>query len=732
MKASKLQKKASEKIGRSFAIMFNRASMYKMDHPFMIQSIHDMYKTLADGLNIFSPIALHLNGDQFYVEEEPFDQRLNTSKMLDRFTRTGIQSISFTKGMKADELESLLKIYADSINHSSAVSMKNELADRMVANVRINHVIYKKMTEDEVVVSKENLGGVSEEPKNNASSQMYGEVVNMMAESILAEELEKSISLENLLADPGKLSRELIDKDLSLSQNSQTESVNPGFVISDQLVKIRKEVDKVSQKADKIGFSELADAVFDMKKQLIEGIESQKSMGIIYENEKQVIGEANELVDQVLIRLVKEEYRKGEISVQRLAQILRRLVPEADELKRLIPKLSNAMLEEGMSKADFFQLIGELSKELHNDNLVQYLQLGADEIGIAPEDLIHEFKIDPSGAAELIHLASEVRKGAGDEKILTDLLVEYIERLGSKIALDEANLGGQKPGGRLKALIGNVESEIVRKLKKKDVDADVLADVQQRLSERMEACFNKLKSEWDRRQKGSASTEDIGTTTVFRVLEESVEEGEEFHEVLKQVRSSIKSGDIDENNFQQIYGEISKLRQGQQKKTQQEKPFPENILNTKHTHLFIEKEIYRSLRYGTPFSVITFSIVKVIPQQPVPPGTVKGYEINSFLLGEVGNILRQPDLVGILNKKIMVVLLPMTEEKNAKIALKRILRKLHEKPFIIKEIPFTVQFAGAVTFFDCERTAGLESFMKTAENEHNEFLVRLKNVQDLF
>ena len=148
--------------------------------------------------------------------------------------------------------------------------------------------------------------------------------------------------------------------------------------------------------------------------------------------------------------------------------------------------------------------------------------------------------------------------------------------------------------------------------------------------------------------------------------------------------------------------------------------------------LFIEKEIYRSLRYETPFSVITFSIEKVIPQKPVAPGTVKGHEINRFLLGEMVNILRQPDVVGILNKKIMVIVLPMTGEKNARMALKRILRKLHEKPFIIKEIPFTVQFAGAVTFFDCERTAGLESFMKTAENEHNEFLVRLKNVQDLF
>jgi len=100
-------------------------------------------------------------------------------------------------------------------------------------------------------------------------------------------------------------------------------------------------------------------------------------------------------------------------------------------------------------------------------------------------------------------------------------------------------------------------------------------------------------------------------------------------------------------------------------------------------------------------------------------------------MGALVRILRQPDLVGILTKKIFIVLLPMTEEKNARIAMKRILRKL-QKPLIIKGISFTVQYAGVVIFFDHERTLDLESFISTAENEHNELLIRLKNIQNLY
>jgi len=707
--------------------MFNRTSMYKMDHPFTVQSIGEVHETVTDALDIFSPIVVVFTRDQFFIEEEPFDQRLNTSRMIAHFKKAGIHSISFDKGIKKTELDNFVKIFADLKKYPTAASMKKALAERMVSNIKVNHIIYKRVTADDEIVSKEKLKEISEDPQ----AQMYGEVINMMAESILMEEVEKSISLESLLADPEKLSKELIDKDLSFAQNGQTDPGNPGLLISEQLGKIRDELNKVSESTDKVGISELADAVFEMKKQLIDGIESQKTLGIIYENEKQIVDEANALSDQVLIQLVKEEYKKGDISIQRLAQILKRLVPEPNELKRLLPRLREAMLEEGMSKADFLQLIDVLGKELQNENLVEFLHKGAEEIGIASEDLIDEFKNDPSGAAELIYLASELRQGTGDEKVLTDFLVEYIERLGSKIALDDTVSGEQEAGNHLREIIANVESEIVSKLKKKGVDEDVLGAVQQRLAERMEMCFNKLKLDWERRQKTSSTDEDMGKSTIFRVLEEGVEEGDELHKILIQVRASVKESDIDENNFQQIYEEISKRIQGQPKK-KKKKRLPNEILNHKNTLLFIEKEISRSLRYDTPFSAITFSIEKIIPEQPIPRGALEGHEINKFIMDELVNILRGSDIVGILTKKIIVVLLPMTKKISAKVALNRILKILHTRSFNIKGIPLKVKFGGIVTSFDHSQTPDLDSFISTAENEHNEFLIRLRNVQDLY
>ena len=727
----------SEKIGRTFSIMFNRASMYNMDHPFTNQSIDEVYETITDSLNDFSPIVLILNRDQFYIEEELFDPRLNTDRMVSHFKKAGIQSISFEKGVRKTELDDFVSIFADLNAYPNAVSMKSALSEKAVSNLKINHVLYKKVTADDEVVAKEKLNDLNKNSQDSDSSKMYSEVVNMMAESILMEEVEKSISLEALLASPEKVSKDIIDKDLLMAQNDQVEAQPPGYHIADQLIQFKNEVQKATENTDNLNLTELADAVFDLKKQLIEGIQSQKALGIYYENETQIIDEANALTDKVIIQLARDEYKNGSISVQRFALVLKRLIPEPHELRRLLPQLSEAMLEEGMSKADFFQLIEELGKELQNDDLISFVEEGAKNIGIESGDLIDEFKNDPSGAAELIYLASEIRKGTGDKNVLTDLLVEYVERLGSKIVIEDINPKDQKNDNHLKDVIAKVESEIVNKLEKKGIEADVLHAVQQRLTERMEACFNNLKANWEDGLNLPSNKKEIGNKTIFKMLEESVEEGEELHHIFKQIRLSIDERDIDENNFQQLYGEIQRLRKLQEKGEAQSKPekkekLHQGLLSYNNTVLFIEKEVSRSLRYETPFSVMTVSIEKIVPKQAVPRGSINGQQINKFVTDELIYILRDADLVGILTKKIIIVLLPMTDNRNAKMAMSRILKGLNSKNFTINDISLSVKFAGVVTSFDADETPDSTSFIQAAEKEHNDFLIRLRNVQDLY
>ncbi len=518
---------------------------------------------------------------------------------------------------------------------------------------------------------------------------------------------------------------------------------------------------------------ELASAVLAMKKDLLEQIEAQKAMGVVYENEGMIRDETDAMMDGILIQLIKEEYKQGKVSIPRLGQIIRRMIPEPEELKRLLPKIKKALMEEGMSLPQFAQLAQELGKELQSEELAQILKKSAEEIGVDGEELIRELQIDPAGAAELIYLASEIKKGTGDEKVLSDLLVDYVERIGSKISLDAAEQKGEEGGKYLKDIISRVETEIVDNLKQKDVNNDIIGSVEKRLEERMEECFNKLQSDWASRSESSGAGKG---KTILDIFEEDAEEGEELKAILENVRSSVREGGLDENDLKQIFNEISKSKLDQQKKnlkkeelkrkahqmeeqekneikkkTQQmeeqeknelkKKPqekkkgkpgLPKGVLNRNNILFFIDKEISRAVRYSTPFSVMLLSILKVTPKKPVPKGSILQSDVMNAVLAELAEVVRETDMVGLLNKKKILSLLPMTEKTDSKMAMSRILKILQAEPFIINDYPLTVKFVGVVTAYDYDRAQTLKAFIKASENELYDMINRLKNIQDIY
>ena len=100
MAVEKLPKAISNKIGRAFALLFNRSMMYSIDHPFTSQALSEFYQATTHGLTLFSPVVLILHQEQFFIEEEPLDPRINTSKMLQHFKKADIRSISFELGLQ--------------------------------------------------------------------------------------------------------------------------------------------------------------------------------------------------------------------------------------------------------------------------------------------------------------------------------------------------------------------------------------------------------------------------------------------------------------------------------------------------------------------------------------------------------------------------------------------------------------------------------------------------------
>ena len=159
---------------------------------------------------------------------------------------------------------------------------------------------------------------------------------------------------------------------------------------------------------------------------------------------------------------------------------------------------------------------------------------------------------------------------------------------------------------------------------------------------------------------------------------------------------------------------------------------PKGVHNRKSILYFIEREIARASRYKTPFSAVTFSILKAIPQKKFAAGTVMHDDITVSVLTELIQQVRDTDLIGILDKKKIVSLMPMTDAEEAKLAMRRLLKKIHSNLFKVNGVPIEVKFAGTVTNFNKQETADLKQFVGKAERDIFEVVQRLRNLQSLY
>jgi hypothetical protein len=731
MPETKINKQKLFQVGRFFLMVFNRSMMYDANHPYCQQAIDQLLPTLLPILVTHSPVVFTMNQEQIYVDEEPVDQRVNTSKMVAFFKRTEIQSVSFYNGIDRDELVSFTDIFTSLKRYLNANAMKSEMEARKIKHVRINHVFFKKVSRDEEVVSREDYKKIKAEGEEDSSLPSKKIFMDMVLESIIAEEFGKSLTIKNLIDHPVEISNQMIDADLRSYQQSDTVDRSHGPVLAHQLNIIEAEVDNNLSGLGGTDLSSLAEAVFDMKRQLIRGIELQKSTGTAYSNEGALLDKANEISDRVVLKLIKDEYKSGKISAARLAQILKRLVPEPGEIRRLLPKIKNALLEEGMQLADYLRMVDELSNELQDEELSKILQQSAEAVGLYGQDLIMEVKNNPVQAAELIFLAAEIRKAGGDENMLTDLLIDYVEKIGSKLTLDTARENKVEGEQHLRQVMDSVESEILARLRKMDVREEVLKRIEERLNSRYEELFDNIKGKWNRSRAPQADgKEDAPETSVLQILERSVGENDEFAKILRMVRDEVHAKGIGENDVKVILEEITKEYERWQRSKDKTLTFQET-LDSKGLAFFLDKEISRASRYDLPFAAVSFAVVSAKAKRKFPEAPITQAAIVEAIMKRFASNIRGSDIAAMAGKNRIVGIFPMTTPDEGKLSLKRHLRFINLRPFSINGIPVSVQVAGVVTNFDPKRTPNTSAFLAVLYNDLSVMINRIKNIHGL-
>jgi len=649
--------KDAASIARSFLMMFNGALLYGCAHPNTAKNAASFCELLNRCFGEREMITIISANGTFMIEDWPLDGSFNRAKLLAHFEKIDLTSISFEPGVDTDSIMKLVGLAGDGHNIDICkAGIEEAKATGSIPHIRLNYILFGKIRADEVVINKDDAQAAA-----NAPAGLFGSsnISTGNLSRTAAAQIEQVLTLSSLLETPKEISAALAQSDTS---RFSVDDLHNAFG------SIRGEIDK----SESLSVDELLESLHNLKQDLYEAIQVQQATGKMMRSAAVINNELNELTCRAIVRLVRDEYKSGRTPLNRLAYTIRRMLPNSTELMQILPGLKAMLLSEGMSLNNYLELLRMLGLSLESESLSDTLKEAADSAGATVNDLVAAIKSAPEDAAKLILLASEIRRGTGEDMSrLSDILTGYIEEISSKMAVDKCGAGNSKDSKALKKVLAQLESQMFSQLTGNGVSDTVLLDVKQRLASRFEAIF--------------ASAND---------------------EFLANINKNADSTDSNDSN--------AKIN------------LPPETLNAGNLLFLMNKELKRHIRYKTPLATVMVSMENVIQNgvsRPLTPEDTA--KLVPQLFKQVQPLLRDVDMTGALetaNHEIFIIL-PMTGIEGTEIVRDRIAKTISESAFELAGqdgTADTVNIAArvSVTVPNAD-TKSLKSYMALVQRNHN-------------
>jgi hypothetical protein len=699
---AEIEQKDAETVARFFNLAFTTSTNYGGSHPSTRTVMEQFFSHIAPLLDKTGMITLIMERDSFFIDQWRVDTRINTRKLRGVFKKIGLESITFERGLIFNEVVIFIALIGTSQSIDSVDAMKDVLDRKGVQHIRPNYVLYKKVTVDEAVVDKSAVY----EP--NMLGQNKPE--NIKEETI--ESIGKLFTLKDLLERPRNVTNDILSMVKNEETGEHSEVIERLHDLNSQILQHPTEIPFTS-------LEEVMDAVYRMKLELRQSLAVHKEMGTLLGTQADVLSEIDTMSYNVIIQMVKEEYNHGKISVQRLGQLIRKMMPDINDLKKLLPRLKEALLAEGMPLSDFLELMQELNNDLTNDNVVEMLQSGAEEIGCSADEIVKGIQGNPHEAARLIVLASEIKNsGASQSGALSELLAGYIESVSSSMVLQSSEATSEQGGKALREMIYTLEKQLLENCRSRGISPAVIQQVEKRLSGRFQKTLDMLKTKWMTQllEKGN----DISSSYLMHILENIVEQEVDLNTIKDPLKEILLHKGYSIAQIEQIYSQIASritLHEPQS-------VLPSGVLSINNTIFFLKHQIKLYTRYGNPFSCLLFTV----------PLASDGAALRILSREEQGRampsvykrlfpLIRDLDLIGSLGsieRNIPFIILPMTDTTGAAALKKRLEKTAGTCSVSLDNTEHTVYVVISSTGYDSETARDMKQFLLLMKRRHRE------------
>jgi PAS domain S-box-containing protein len=182
---------------RTLGRTLTQTGLYSLEHPSVRNSIEVGFGALSELLSGVDELVLHVGENQLCSDGNPIEGLGPLSEtLLGLFTKYRLDSITFRKGVTAEEYASCLEVLTsrpEAIPEEGGV--QGLLLRRKVFHIECNTAVYAKIRKGETVASEEKKGAAGGGEALDAEEKRWvAEVEQMSLETALLSMIKKSVS----------------------------------------------------------------------------------------------------------------------------------------------------------------------------------------------------------------------------------------------------------------------------------------------------------------------------------------------------------------------------------------------------------------------------------------------------------------------------------------------------------------------------------------------------------
>ncbi len=623
---------------KSLWTAYNNCTLYSPHHPLAEKTVADFYNRLLEILPAISPLTIHLEEESLFCESWKIEKKGFAFRLITRFKDSGVQSVAFEQGLDHEALKLFFAMLNEPGKYDTVEKMKNAFVENDMGGIELNFITFQKVKSDEIVVSEN-----------------FGEFIRNLAGGDGVMQSDRNI------------------------QKLRARIKNEGAAsLVSYLMKIKNRIPVDTHNYKNLPpLYDVIDTLKVLKKGFIEDLQVDTAHAVIDQAAETAVTEPDTLANEIMIKIISEEYTAGVRSPGDLALLIKRLIPDTITMKRLLPHIKQALLARGMSLPEYLEMVRCLISELEGSSLITLLKETGEAIGVSVDEIVKDLKKNPQAAARLIVLASEIKNhlSGTDEEFIANIS-NYIERIGMKMIKDDIEQNSETERQDIEETLSAIENDLLKTFGPGDIRPVPIDLIQRNLRIRLSAAVQRLKEE----------------------------------------TAQIKADRVTEASNTPA---VSKSKSKKKAATRKVPSLPKEILRKKDTRRILQREIQRNCRYKTPFACLSLSLdYDTCNDSP-------SNEMLKLIFTEIYRILaenvRDLDVIGSpgsLADNYIMVILPETSQKGANILKNRLEQKCSAITIDYRGKRIVPRITISTISYDEEHKPHMPAFLRQVKAHH--------------